>query len=129
ADVHVRPGRPGGDRGEDLGEEGVGARQVGEQAAEADVGPGVGGRGLARRRELTARVERRVDVAGDVHLGDDGDPARRRVGHDPGQVLGRVPATTVAVDGGPPRDLGELGPGGDLDPPALVVGQVQVQDV
>ena len=81
-------------------------------------------------------------VAGHVDFGDDGDVPLGRVGDDLAEVvLGVVAAVRQAVehavhagdreDGfAPPRaDLGEPRVALDLDPPALVVGEVQVQDV
>lgn len=89
-----------------------------------DAGPvaefGVGGEGGA-------------GVAGHLDLGDDAHPAPGRVGDEPGQLrpgvgaLVRDPVTLGlgAAAAGP----GEPGVGRDRHPPALVVGEVEVQDV
>ena len=68
-------------------------------------------------------------MAGDVDLRDHGDPVRRRVGDDPRVVGVRVEAALAAADLGRGAGHRQLRPGVDLQPPALVVGQVQVQDV
>jgi hypothetical protein len=84
-------------------------------------------------------------VTGQIDLRDDGDAPLGGVRDDLAQlVLGVEPAVPGAVVGElrltvrhladhglrPPRaDLGESGVGVDLDPPALVVGEVEVQHV
>ena len=79
--------------------------------------------------QLGVGDERRVDVAGDVDLRDHGDPVRRRVGDDPRVVGVGVEATLATADLGRGAGHRQLRPGVDLQPPALIVGQVQVQDV
>lgn len=75
------------------------------------------------------RDERRVGVAGQVDLRDQGDVPGGRVGDDPPVVrLGVVPAG-AAADLARPADGGQLRPGVDGDAPPLVVGEVQVQVV
>ena len=103
------------------------ARQV--ERAEADVGAGVRLRLVARGRELRIRDQRRVHVAGQVDLGHDDDTALRRVLDDRRVVALRVRAARPAADRGRAADLRQPRPRLDLDPPALVVGEVQVQPV
>jgi hypothetical protein len=93
--------------------------------------------------ELPVRGYRRLRVAGAVDFGHDGDEPRGGVRHDLSDVLLRVVAAVphpVVLAGGLPgvSDQGGGPPRSDLDqprvalnlqPPALVVGEVQVQDV
>ena len=99
------------------------------QAREADLDPLVHGARDAVGVERREGVQCRVHVPGQVDLGNDDDAAQRRVGLDHRVVLGRVPAARVAVDGGVARAGGELRVRREVQPPALVVGEVQVQDV
>jgi hypothetical protein len=101
--------------------------------------------GLREVAELRVRRDRGLHVTGQVDLRDHGDPALGGVGDDLAQVvLGVEPAVplTVVLELGlvvghladhrlvpPGADLGEPRVRVDLDPPALVVGEVQVQHV
>ena len=68
-----------------------------------------------------------MGVAGKVDLGHNGHVPGRGVRHDAGIVLSRVEAARVAVDGCPGCEPGEFRARGNLDPPPLVIGQVQVE--
>ena len=131
ADVQVRPGGHRGQLTDDVLDEPV--RDLLGDAQRAVADRGVGAR---RRRDPVAgqfRVRHLggVDVSGHVDLGHDRHVLRGRV---PDQVLvlglGEVTAA-LAVDAGARRaaDRGEPRPAVDLDAPALVVGEVQVQVV
>jgi hypothetical protein len=56
--------------------------------------------------------------------GHDSDAASRRVGDDVAVVSFAVEATSAAADLCSRADVGEVGPFVDVNPPALVVGQV-----
>ena len=91
-------------------------------------------RGGATRAELRVARDRRLRVAGHLDLGDDRHEARRRVRNDIAHLGLRVEAAVrrgIAGTGGlaPGADARELRISADLEPPALVVGQVPVQDV
>jgi hypothetical protein len=64
-----------------------------------------------------------------VDLGNDRDEALRRVGDEILVLLLRVETAWRAADFGLPALPGEVGPLLDLDPPALIVGEMQVQPV
>ena len=94
-----------------------------------DVHPGIERRGLPVACELRVRGERGVDVPRHVDLGHDRHVPLGGVADDVGVLrLGVVPALVAAH-----RRLAavrrEPRPLRDRDPPALVVGQVQVQAV
>jgi hypothetical protein len=91
--------------------------------------------------EFGVRGDRGLRVAGDVDLGDDGDVPFPGVRDDLADVVlrvvtavrGLVPQRRGPVPpfgaGAPGADLGEPGVALDLDAPALVVGEVEVEDV
>ena len=99
----------------------------------------------ARARELGVRGERGLGVAGHLDLGHHGHVPLGRVGdHVPHLVLRVEPAVPDPVErpadlrppepadqgSGPPRaDVRQLGVPADLDPPALVLGEVPVEHV
>ena len=64
-----------------------------------------------------------------VDLRDNRDEPILRVLHEVGIFLLRVVTSRAAADLGAPAVLREVRPAGDLDPPALVVGEVQVEAV
>ncbi|PPA57619.1 hypothetical protein BAW75_04410 [Micromonospora chalcea] len=68
-------------------------------------------------------------MAGQVDLGHHSDVPAGRVRDDVPVVVAGVPAAGAAADSCRAAHLGEPGPGVDGDPPALVVGEVQVQVV
>ena len=94
-------------------------------------------------RQLGQRGEHRGGVAGNLDLGNDPDHAARCVGGDLGQVGERVVAAVRGAVAGFRRYVGGADLGlrpvradpvqariaAALDPPALVIGQVQVQPV
>ena len=101
--------------------------------------------GLARRglghAKLRIGHQRRQGVARHLDLGDDGDPARGGIGDEAAHLVLSIEA---AVAGGPAglgiaaRRAGRHAPGAfrgqlrvllDLQPPALIVDQVPVQDI
>ena len=91
--------------------------------------------------ELRVRGDGGQHVPGHVDLGHDGDEPPGRVGHDLGQVglgvvatVGRAVAAALRIVArrrlAPPgSDLGQQRVTVYLEPPTLVVGQVQVQHV
>ena len=83
----------------------------------------------ARQRQLRIRDDGRVHVARHVDLGNDDDVAARRVLDELRVVMLRIEATRTAAHGARAADLREPRPRLDLDPPALVVGEVEVQAV
>ena len=97
--------------------------------------------GRRHRAKFGIGRDSRLRVAGHVYLGHDGDVAIGRVAHDIAHLVLRV-ETTVAdrlscfrVDAGrtrrnaPSADLGQAWIFPDLQSPALVVGQVPLQDI
>jgi hypothetical protein len=131
ADVQVRPGRQRGQFPDHVLDEPV--RGLGRDAQRAVPDRGVG----ARRWRDPVAGEFRVGDLGGVHvprhvdLGHDGDEARGGV---PDQVailrLGEeAAADAVHAGAGRGPDRGEPRPAVDLDAPALVVGEMQVQVV
>ncbi len=91
-------------------------------------------RGGAARAEPRVARDRRLRVAGHLDLGDDRHEARRRVRNEFAHLGLRVEAAVrrgIAGAGGlaPGADARELRILENLEPPALVVGQVPVQDV
>ena len=68
-------------------------------------------------------------MAGQVDLRHEGDATRLRIGHQVLQFLLGVPATAPTLDRTGAADFHQLGILFDLDAPALVIGQVQVQAV
>jgi hypothetical protein len=129
ADVDVRPGRQRRDLADHVVQEAVRELLVDAERAEADVDPGVRRGRLAVAVETPIRREGRVDVAGHVDLGHDLDEPRLRVGDDRAVLALGVETALVAVDRRPAADLREARPRADREPPALVVGQVQVEAV
>ena len=88
---------------------------------------GVGAHPVAR--QLAVRGERGVHVAGHVDLRHDLDEPLGGVRDDAPVVALRVVAARTASDGARRADARQPRPRADRDPPALVVGQVQVQPV
>ena len=129
AEVEVRPGRDRRDFADHVVEELVRDRLAHAERAEADIGAGVQRRRDAVAVQLRVRRQRGVDVSWHVDLGHDGDVPRSRVRHDVLVLLLRVVAARVTVDRGAAAEGGQTRPALDLDAPALVVGQVQVQCV
>jgi hypothetical protein len=94
-----------------------------------------------RDAEVGVRSDRRLRVAGELDLGHDGDAPRGRIRHDLADVVLRVeaavrPAVHRGVGPGahlglrsPPAHLGEERIPADLDPPSLIVREMEVQDV
>jgi hypothetical protein len=80
-------------------------------------------------RELAVRGECRMRVAGHVGLGHDHDVPFRRVVDDSRELLLGVEASRTPIDLVQTTDLREQRPALDLDTPALVVREVQVQGV
>ena len=96
--------------------------------------------GLARVAERRDRLKHRVAMAGNVDLGDDRDAERRGAGdegpHVPGRIDPAVAGEAAAEErrdgeavAAPRRDRRELGIAGDVEPPALVVAEVEVEHV
>ncbi|WSG18337.1 hypothetical protein OIE66_16100 [Nonomuraea sp. NBC_01738] len=86
-----------------------------------------------RARQFRVRPERGLAVPRQVDLRDDGDEPVGRVGHE-AEVVGaavelRPVAVARAVGPRPVGGVGEARVAGDLQPPRLAVGQVQVQHV
>src|SRR5690606_25604918 len=79
--------------------------------------------------ELRVGGQGRLRVAGHVDLRHDRHAAPLGVAHDRGVLAPAEPATLAPVDLGSAADGGQFRPLADRDPPALVVGQVQVQIV
>ena len=99
------------------------------EVAEADVDPGVERRRDTIAGELGIRRQGRVAVARHLDLWDHHHEPVARVGDDLGVVGLRVEAAGAAADGGAPAVARQVGPRRDVDPPALVVREVQVQAV
>ena len=128
ADVD-EPSRLDGEGVEHVAEKLIGRVSRGAQRDLRD--PGV----VERRGSSAVAAQLRVgdqgggSVARSVDLGHHVDESIGRVGHDAGVVVrGEEPAGT-AIDVARPADLGESRPAGHGQPPPLVVGEVQVQDV
>ena len=68
-------------------------------------------------------------MAWHVDLRDDSDEALSGVIDEVAELPSGVVAAGPISCGPGGANVGELGPSGDLDPPTLVIGQVQVQDV
>ena len=68
-------------------------------------------------------------MPGAVDLGNDLDEALGGVGDDAGVVLGGEVAAWTAVDVARPTDFGEQRPAGHRQPPSLVVGEMEMEDV
>ncbi len=129
ADVNVRARGQRGQLADHVVQEAVGDLLVDAQRAEADLDAGVERWGDAVAVQLRIRGQRGVGVAGQVDLRHDVDVAAAGV-LDQLCVLGlRVVAAGVAVHGRAAAVLGQLRPRLDHQPPALVVGQVQMQPV
>ena len=90
---------------------------------------------VERRRSRTVAVQLRIGdqgggrVAWTVDLGNNLDEPVGGVGDDAGVVLGGVVAAGAGVDVARSADLGEPRPPGHGQTPALVVGEVEVEDV
>ncbi len=129
AEVDVRARRQLDDLAHDVVEEFVGAVVRDAERAEPDLDSLVGCRRDAIAVELWVGRERSVGVAGHIDLRNDRDVLRCGVLDDLAVVGLRVEAAAPAVHLGARPDLGERRPGVDLQAPALVVGEVQVQVV
>ena len=129
ADVEVRRRRRGGDLAHDVADELVDAvaRRAERVRRTADA------RERLRRRAVAAQIrvrdERRVAVPRHVDLGHDRDVARPRVRDDVGVLLLRVEAAAPAADLRLSADRREVRPRLDLDAPALIVGEMQMQAI
>ena len=123
---------PRGERREfanDVVDEPVGDVFADRQGAEADLRPGVELRCNPVGGELRIRGQGRVRVSRHVDFRDDRDVQGCRILDDGAVLLLRVEPAGAAAHLSSAADRGEVRPAGDLDPPALVVGQVQVQVV
>src|SRR5690606_17674330 len=131
ADVQVRSGRQFRDLTDDVVHELVGDLLVDAQGAVADLDVGARWRGDAVAVQFRVRGQRGVGVSRHVDLRDDGDVPLGGVGDDVAVVvLGEVTAAhTVDTGARSTAHGGEFGPAFDLDAPALVVRQVDVQVV
>ena len=129
ADVDPRAGGQLHQFGHDILDELVGALLADAQRGEPDLDALVERRSLAVAGQLRVGGERRIGMAGQIDLRHDGHVPARRVGDDLAVVVLRVVATASAVCLGQAAVLSQARPALDLDAPALVVGEVQVQDV
>ena len=102
---------------------------VGTERAEADLRPAVLCRRSHPATQLRIRLERGVDVGRHVDLRHDHDVPVLRIAHEVRELVLRVVAAGTAAHLAEATDLRQLGPRLDLDAPALVVGEVQVQHV
>jgi len=129
ADVQVLPRGHRREVAEHVLEEDRSGRQRGGQPAEAHLHAEVLLDRLAARHQLAVRVQRRVDVPRHVDLGHHRDAARGGVRQQGRPVVGRVVAARVAPDRRARRASHQLRAGRQVQPPRLVVGEVQVQHV
>ena len=129
ADMEVLTGGQRRDFADDVVDEAKRALARRIERAETDLHPRVRNRRHGRGRELRVRDERRVHVPGEVDLRHDHDAVRVGVGDEVAKLPLRVEAAAPAANRGRSADRGEPRPRLDLDPPALVVGEVQVQTV
>src|SRR5690606_36262117 len=131
ADVQVRPRSQLGDLTDDVLDEAVGDVQVDAQRAVTDLGVGARRHRFAVAVQLAVDGQRGVGVTGHVDLRHDRDVPALGVGDPVGVVLlGQVTTADPAHAGAFATTFRrQPGPRVDLDAPALVVGQVQMQVV
>ena len=114
---------------DDVVDELVGDVLVDAERAEADADAGVEIGRLAVAVQLGVRRQRGVGVAGHVDLGHDGDVAVGCVLDELRERLLRVEAASGAAHGRAAAVFRQVRPGLDLDAPALIVGEMQVQAI
>ncbi len=129
ADVDVRPWRDRGDVPEDVLDELVHLLRVGVERREPHLGAVVLRDLHTGRRELGVGDECGVGMPGQVDLGHDGDVTGCRIADELLVVLGREKAAVAAADLRRRTAAGELRPARNLQPPALIIGEVQMQVV
>ncbi len=110
-------------------DEGIGLFLTDAERAEADVDARVRGSRDPVARQLAVRGERGVHVPRHVDLRHDRDEALVRVRDQVRELFLRVVAARVSADRAFAAVRRQVRPGVDLDAPALVVGEMQVQAI